>query len=1334
MFSSILTIFKQINHLQYSHCVNNIYFNNNQYSYCQKSSQLNNVKVQNDIVLANKNNNVNLYIYANRTQQATIESQVFNYNIKTFAIFGFNNCQEIHDSQINMSLKFDVLQGALICIQCDVFIHNCTLVFVARGQQVSGVLIESLTNIQIIQSFVQYRHTSGNSSGVVNIINNAMDNFTVAHCKLAGHNIITSPFNGYITSAVLTHVVVNVTDFYVCAGDTVMLGQLSVAITQNGSEVERCDICGSLYYVYGLCVDSIQYGTLANGTMQCVYPFEYANDKCECAYGHLRNGSACISLIDAIENLLNTETLLNNISSQFKAANQNLVSNISALDQRIQNNVTQLLDMMKQNLSALEQYILSNFSKSEQFLISNATALDNRIRDNISTTNQTIYDSQSNFDTQIHSKYIMYEQIINQNTSILNKRITDNISEVSNYLNTSTISIENNILSNITQIESLLHQNILLLNQKLNDNCTQVQSNMEIITINLKNSLLDNTTELDQRIYNNISALNTSVVKSISELEQISSYQQSNITVLNQKLQDKITEYDFKTTNIQAKIYNLSIILSCLNNNGHVLGENCYVLRKIIDQNKQMKCEQQTFFYVFNIQTVTVSLDVTNGSHFSNINVLKNSFIDIQDNVFTSDQPLFKNQNSFTNIKIQFGTQLLSKVSMITNSQTLSINQLIVKSKISTQLETSEYINILSPTVTNATISNLLVNLSFKMSQGNITLINNINGVLNVTNYHILGFYQSSKTVAMIGLYITSTQVNINFLSFSPKLYNIGNYSSFLMSFISQCNIKSTNIAIFMGDIINSSMLTEIYSIQSNQFQFGGLITNITDSTLSISNIIVDSYHNFVTQYIQFSGILIGFASSQIFLIQIQNMCMQQYIKSSTSFLQNFGVIGQNSANILFSNSTIILNISAISSTNCGIVGFQSDNDLKNKFYAQVFNTISTLIQNSEGQNIGAFFGKLVGNVTIINGISTDCNINSQMNVGGFIGCLVGSNSNIEQLKYINNNISVIWQQVGGIIGISQLSNLTIINVNIIDNNISGNRASGFMSRSEQSNFEVSNTNITNNKICANDLASGFASLSIITSKYQVCKIYVYNNTMYSISSNSGGFGCIFDTSEASITDSIFQNDIKTDSSVGGIISKIYESNIILSNLILYNCNILAQTLYSGGLLGQLCNSKFTVQNLFIENCSISASQFVGSILGDLQGSSQMIVTDTKVQNNNIKAIYYAGGLCGQCNSDSKFINLSLYNINISAKEYAGGIIGRIQLQIYIATNIQVENTLINLCSITSLQKFGIIIGHGDLNNQILVINSNSKNNYVNMILIADCPNLTNNISVNQCT
>ncbi|CAL5990950.1 Conserved_hypothetical protein [Hexamita inflata] len=1066
MFSSILTIFKQINHLQYSHCVNNIYFNNNQYSYCQKSGQLNNVKVQNDIVLAHKNNNVNLYIYANRTQQATMESQVFNYNIKTFAIFGFNNRQEIHDSQINMSLKFDVLQGALICIQCDVFVHNCTLVFVARGQQVSGVLIESLANIQIMQSFVQFRHASGNSSGIVNTVNNAMDNFTIAHCKLTGHNIITSPFNGYISSAVLTHVVVNVTDFYVCAGYTDMLGQLSVTITQNGSEVERCDICGSLYYVYGLCVDSIQYGTLANGTMQCVYPFEYANDKCECAYGHLRNGSACINLIDAIENQQNTETLLNNISSQFKAADQNLVSNISALNQRIFNNVTQLLDMMKQNSSALEQYILSNFSKAEQFLISNTTAMDNRIRDNISEIQRNTQIVFTQLEQQLNSNYSYLDYNIYQNISILDQQIAEQVNLTRSYINSNISALENYLLLNYSKAEQSIISNYSSLNENIRDNFTQLQNTIDTNSISLNNSIMNNTSIIDVRLYNNITALNQTIQANISSIQQIQSNISKNISVFDDKLNTTIENFDDVFNYLYVQLNNLTDNIYCLNNYGNIINETCFTTSEL--NSSEQQCKQYVFFFIFDIEQISYTVSSSSGEYiFNSETIIQNAFIDLVDNVYTNITPLFQTQNNFLNVKIQIGNQnTASGSSLLTLSQNITIQQLIIMSKINSEIliNLNGWLNILMDYSNISSINNLLINLNIPICSVNIALIA-FSQNLNLSNYQLLGNYQSSKSVCTIKNVAYQSIIRLQNINFRPTIFNVGRSSSYFISYTSISTILIDNAAIIIGNKTLNSILSQIYSqYQNNMLEFGGLIYKIqNDSQIQIRNIFIDCYQIIITDYVWYAGILIGQALSNQNSIHIDKICLYSNIQGTYKSVYNFGLIGQNYGNLCIQQSVLTFAMQGLNVRidYLGIIGIQIQDINLLQTNSSILNSSIVLEFNlTDGDNVGLMGSSNSSNVTISNTILSNSQV-SGTNCIGMVGYAASQNITLLNISIFKNILTGKSRYVASIFGACH-TNIAISNSSIYQSNISGeNYIGGLIGRSYKSNITMSNTIIS---------------------------------------------------------------------------------------------------------------------------------------------------------------------------------------------------------------------------------------------------------------------------------
>ncbi|CAL6072255.1 Hypothetical_protein [Hexamita inflata] len=101
-------------------------------------------------------------------------------NVNSFALFGLNvNSQFIKDSILNVTLQFQVFVGALVCIICDVQVYNASLVFIAFGQQVSAMVIEVQSTVQIELTFVQYRIQSQNSSGLVNVINQQLTIFSM---------------------------------------------------------------------------------------------------------------------------------------------------------------------------------------------------------------------------------------------------------------------------------------------------------------------------------------------------------------------------------------------------------------------------------------------------------------------------------------------------------------------------------------------------------------------------------------------------------------------------------------------------------------------------------------------------------------------------------------------------------------------------------------------------------------------------------------------------------------------------------------------------------------------------------------------------------------------------------------------------------------------------------------------------------------------------------------------------------------------------------------------------------------------------------------------------
>ncbi|CAL5985114.1 Hypothetical_protein [Hexamita inflata] len=457
------------------------------------------------------------------------------------------------------------------------------------------------------------------------------------------------------------------------------------------------------------------------------------------------------------------------------------------------------------------------------------------------------------------------------------------------------------------------------------------------------------------------------------------------------------------------------------------------------------------YIATFDITSITHQIEnadnFTNGYVFATATIIQNAFIDVSDNVYsTTVQPLFQSQRTFTNLKVQFGAQTLNSGSFILSSvQSIIINQMNIISRPGSQLtvNSNSQLNILTDSPTRAVINNLLMNLSFSSSSGNITLINNIIGILNISGYQIIGDYNSTSTVAMIGLNVKMATINVNQVRFQPSTFNVGNGSSYL--FGSSIKLQSifmiNNFAVKIGSSYNFLLLGSISTNdQSNYYyQFGGIIALVLiSSSISVNNVILDSYQKFSSEYVSYSGFLIGYLgyieSSIQSNITIQNVCLQQNMTSSTSQFMNFGLIGHNHGKIQIQNALVAFSVQGDQFQIIGIIGINFD------AYAEVLN-LKTSVSFSfrHGISVGSVFGHQGSNCTVQNTQIIDGYIKSAENVGGIFGCSADNvtvlNSSIINMDVSKTNITGSYN--GGIIG-CQYSNTTILDSQITNINIQG--------------------------------------------------------------------------------------------------------------------------------------------------------------------------------------------------------------------------------------------------------------------------------------------------------
>ncbi|CAL6078159.1 Hypothetical_protein [Hexamita inflata] len=452
------------------------------------------------------------------------------------------------------------------------------------------------------------------------------------------------------------------------------------------------------------------------------------------------------------------------------------------------------------------------------------------------------------------------------------------------------------------------------------------------------------------------------------------------------------------------------------------------------------QCSASVYTTTFDILTITNQVTTQNnfsrGYVFGITNIIQNGFISISDNVYVVVQPIFQFQNTFTNIKIQIGNQIIKSRggALLTSLTTININQVNIISKDGSQITVNSELMIIAGSLINSSINNLLVNLSFKMSNGYIYLIGKISQQFQLTGYQILGTYQSIQTVAMLCFDISSATVYINQLSFKPSIYQVGNCSSYLISQISYSQYTSTitvsNIAIILGNS-SSSAQTIVSDLIFSLYQFGGIIYNINDTSavITINNVISECYQN-ITVDVNIFGILVGLIQSNSSNLNVINVCLFNNITGSRS-IKNSGLIGSNiNGNISLHQLSISAFLQQSSLQNFGLIG----QIMYSKFNEVIDTKISMMVQSVI--SFGCIFGNMINSLFIIqnSSVGNSSVMTKSYYVGGFIGYVQSENS-LNYTQIINNSIishsnisaNTGCSYVGGFLGWTRQNTLIIL-------------------------------------------------------------------------------------------------------------------------------------------------------------------------------------------------------------------------------------------------------------------------------------------------------------------
>ncbi|CAL6062811.1 Conserved_hypothetical protein [Hexamita inflata] len=1051
LLSSIL--FKSVFSKQQEYCNTKVTVGDQQYIYCQKAKNMQQTIIKNTIQVSQSSSH--MFIYTDVMQNSEIQVEM-NY-AKVFAVFGFNKqSQTLQHSIVNISLNFEVIQAALICIQCDLYVLQSSLIFKASGQIVSGVMLQSKEILELLQCNVQYRFNSMKSSGLINQILVVMKEFTLIDFKLSGDNKLINYENGYFVSVVNisnnNQILINTQTAQICVEQTTTRVGNGNALLSTSTEILSClNICDIGKNVYGFCLEKLVFGQyqLFNDSIICVQPFQYNGEFCECAQGFILNLTSCVNIVSQLTNI-----------DAWLSGNFSILSNQTSQNIELTNKLNILEGYIIGNVSDIHQLIFTSFNTSNNNLVGNISVLSQNIDSNSLSLQQQIYKSQFQLEQQINQSSLLLDQRIFDNQSALTARIqvlnqslitktfdlnssiliiNSSLSNISQFLTTSLVSLN----GNLTSLSQSIGSNITKLNQTLIDltgtiqaNVTEVNSTLNLVSdllktstqslnislLNINSSLSDNISLLSSKLSN----LNTSFVSNLSVINQ-------TISQLNNTLLNNISLVNLSMLQKMSNLLsNISTVNTTLTNSINASNVKIYQMintiadlqKQIIDLNQadldphidisddfsnDLACVQQPYINSFDILVISNSINAANftGNYvFGDIISINNAFIDVSDSSFsTSLFYLFKSQSYYYNMKIQVGTQVVGSGSIVSDSGIQLINKLSIISNAgsSITIQSSQQLNILQRVSSGLNIRGLFLNLTLSStSVGSFDLVETASGALNIRNYQVLGTYYSSQSSCIGALKTNTSQILLQQINFNPTVFTFGNMSSYMFCQVNFSTLLLQNIVVQVGaSDVSSNIITSISTSNTTDFAFGGIAVQLNYSQVDFKTSVFRIYASYNTQYINNSGQMFGLFNKSN-TISVSQICYQDSSIFQTSSTVIIGVIGYVEGNLSFSRTTVDFNVSGDASfQSVGTIAFMTKMCVKavmSDLNIQLQTSVKTTVYDEF--NVSALVGRQNGlNWTVQNSLFKNILLTRGMFMGIVAGICensVGSINNIQ--------------------------------------------------------------------------------------------------------------------------------------------------------------------------------------------------------------------------------------------------------------------------------------------------------------------------------------------------
>ncbi|CAL6058120.1 Conserved_hypothetical protein [Hexamita inflata] len=847
------------------------------------------------------------------------------------------------------------------------------------------------------------------------------------------------------------------------------------------------------------------------------------------------------SVLNLNQSLINSTSQLNqsiqltnaNLVGNMTLANNSMNALFNQSEMHIQGNISAVNLQQQNNLAILDQRILNNSTQLYSAIQANVSSLKTQINTSVQSLNASVLN--------LNQSLINSTSQLNQSIQLTNANLVGNMTLANNSMNALFNQSEMHIQGNISAVNLQQQNNLAILDQRILNNSTQLYSAIQANVSSLKTQINTSVQSLNASVLN----LNQSLINSTSQLNQSIQLTNANINQQFILFNQSLTLKDQQITQLVSQLNYIQTII--LNTN---------------EQELWFTCQQQLYtFKTFDISTITHNVTGSNTSSQSIFDqqIVQNALINIQS--FSSNTTLFNQQNVLLNIKIQLNNIIFDTCVLLSSSDSIQINQMSIISASSTNIfiNSGKTLGLIQNITTQSNITNLQVNVQVSSnSQGAISLINTLDGQVDIKGYQILGTYFSKSTIAMgIRNVLKDSSVCFNYIQINPKQFTVGNETSLLISVINGGNIQMSHISITIGNQLEENIFcdTTITTTSTNPMRYGGIITIMNNSVSKIFDLSINMFEKVTTQFINKSGQLLGYVNSsktQLFMI-----CISENIQSnSNSTFYMFGVIGYHSGGFQLNqlSAEYIMNQGIYNVF--GLLGFVNGTSA---------NLINMLVSVQTGQNKGvqaAAVASILGadtqyiqNISVYNsyitaqslvGLVASCiyqgnvqqiNVMSSyicaasLNYSALAGSIFGETVDTIQLQTsIVNNITVAsystqtWAISGGVIADTHENPTILKQVSVQESVLQASgpvtkavSASGLIAFLYNATIQISNTHVknmnmtvdsaTNSIFCSGFLASiSNTTITITSSKVQTIQINIWGTQQFSgiILSNPG--------------------------------------------------------------------------------------------------------------------------------------------------------------------------------------------------------------------------------------